>query len=170
MKDTAQSCIYAIRAIGTNRIKIGTTLNLQKRRSSVQTGCPYPVEIVAYWEGDYRLETLIHRYFEKRRKQGEWFEVSIQEIEQAVSFLRRMQGKAAGGEVETMPAALNASLSILQQSLAQLQKAGIQVISKQTPQGMLLLLSGVIQCQTCKGLRTGNCPTCVADSSTEGEA
>lgn len=75
--------------------------------------------------------------------------------------------KAAGREAETTPAALNASLSILQQSLAQAQKAGLLIESKQTPHGMLLLLKGTIQCATCQGLRIESCPICGVTESNE---
>lgn len=76
MKNTAQSYVYAIRAIGTNRIKIGTTTNLKGRTSGVQTGCPFPVEVIATWEGDRQFETALHRELAEYRAQGEWFEVA----------------------------------------------------------------------------------------------
>lgn len=85
------SFIYAIKAIGTNRYKIGTTTDLKGRLAGVQTGCPYPAQIVATWEGDRRLETAIHRELADVRKVGEWFEVELKGIQEAV-------GKVLGAE------------------------------------------------------------------------
>jgi hypothetical protein len=78
------SCVYAMRAIGTNRIKIGATTDLESRKASVQTGCPFPVEIVATWEGDRCLEIALHHKLEAFRVQGEWFEIDEAAIMEAV--------------------------------------------------------------------------------------
>lgn len=70
-----QSYVYAINARGTNRYKVGTTTDLKGRLAGVQTGCPYPAEIVATWVGDRRLETALHRELAAYRRVGEWFEI-----------------------------------------------------------------------------------------------
>jgi hypothetical protein len=74
-QEKASSYIYAIKAVGTSRYKIGTTTDLKGRLATVQTGCPYPAQIVATWDGDRRLETAIHRELAEYRRVGEWFEI-----------------------------------------------------------------------------------------------
>jgi hypothetical protein len=74
-QERVESYIYAIKAVGTNRYKIGTTTDLKGRLATVQTGCPYPAQIVATWDGDRRLETAIHRELAEYRRVGEWFEI-----------------------------------------------------------------------------------------------
>jgi hypothetical protein len=90
-QERVESYIYAIKAVGTNRYKIGTTTDLKGRLATVQTGCPYPAQIVATWEGDRRLETAIHRELAEYRQVGEWFEVELEGIQEAV-------GKVLGAE------------------------------------------------------------------------
>lgn len=82
-----QSYIYAIKAVGTNRYKIGTTTDLKGRLATVQTGCPYPAQIVATWEGDRRLETAIHRELAEYRRVGEWFECDFELIRLKIESL-----------------------------------------------------------------------------------
>ena len=70
-----ESMVYRFHAQGTARVKIGVTTDLEARRRSVQTGCPWPVVVLATWPGDERLETAIHKEFAEYRRAGEWFEL-----------------------------------------------------------------------------------------------
>jgi hypothetical protein len=57
--------------------KIGVTNNLQKRLQTLQTGCPWRLEVfgVTYDPGAYQMESYLHRYFDRYRirPDGEWF-------------------------------------------------------------------------------------------------
>jgi hypothetical protein len=67
--------IYAIRAVGTEYIKFGVAIDVKERLRVLQTGCPFPLELVATCEGDQKTETWIHwRLFQARaHHMGEWF-------------------------------------------------------------------------------------------------
>lgn len=55
-------------------IKIGFTQRADATRSKdLQTGCPYPVKVLALFPGTYSDERKLHRQFADQRLQGEWF-------------------------------------------------------------------------------------------------
>ena len=54
--------------------KIGVSDNPQKRLRTIQTGCPYKVELLLYIkELSYDSEKEYHKRYSKYRMQGEWF-------------------------------------------------------------------------------------------------
>jgi hypothetical protein len=71
--------IYAIRAIGTDFIKIGYTQSalggVKTRLETMQTGCPHELELLAQCPGDRDLERHIHLMLDRAglRHRGEWF-------------------------------------------------------------------------------------------------
>lgn len=65
--------IYLIRCAETNTCKIGFSLNPQKRLSSLQTSNPYPLELIAAFEGTTLDESLLHARFSEYKLNGEWF-------------------------------------------------------------------------------------------------
>jgi predicted GIY-YIG superfamily endonuclease len=77
--------IYVIHCKGTDFYKIGITKtgDVNSRLSSLQTGCPYELEItksensVKYPEDK---EAKIHSFFSERKVRGEWFRFSKDEI------------------------------------------------------------------------------------------
>lgn len=76
---TGTGTIYLIRAGSTNLYKIGfTTKTPEKRMASLQTGNPYPLEVVSSWIGTVHDERRIHGVLAPFRKEGEWFELSIE--------------------------------------------------------------------------------------------
>ena len=78
--------IYIVRAVGTPRVKIGRTKNVRRRIASLQTGCPYPIELLNEIKtkgcGSV-IEGHIHRAFDRYRVLGEWFELP----DKALTFL-----------------------------------------------------------------------------------
>ena len=63
---------YAIRC--GDFVKVGKTRDLATRISSMQTGCPLPLVLHGYVEGD--IEAATHEYLEfcgHERVRGEWF-------------------------------------------------------------------------------------------------
>jgi len=67
--------VYIIHAISTNRIKIGFTTKPTERLKSLQTACPFPLQMLACWPGSEAREKRVHRYLKQFRQVGEWFEV-----------------------------------------------------------------------------------------------
>ena len=59
-------------------VKIGVASNVRKRVNDLQTGCPWPLRIIAKLHCDsrknaYALESRFHNLFSYKRMEGEWF-------------------------------------------------------------------------------------------------
>ena len=67
--------IYAIEAVGLDRVKFGRAADPDERLRALSTGSPVPLKIlaVAEWPDDH--ETIIHDAFRDFRVCGEWFDV-----------------------------------------------------------------------------------------------
>ena len=67
--------VYVIHATGTNRIKIGYSASPKDRLAQLQTGSPFPLQMLVCWPGSVERERRAHRYLSQFRQSGEWFEV-----------------------------------------------------------------------------------------------
>lgn len=62
-------------------VKIGVSRNPDKRIVEIQSGCPYPIEIL-YWvrardrPNAFELERDFHEVFRDKRLTGEWFSMN----------------------------------------------------------------------------------------------
>lgn len=67
--------IYLIHAEGTNRYKIGRSVNPIARVGDIQKQSPYPLKIIkSAWTLDTHFdEAKLHQKFARRRVFGEWF-------------------------------------------------------------------------------------------------
>lgn len=66
--------IYFARAGSEGPIKIGFTTSAPAERiASLQTGCPWPISLLAELRGSLREEARLHRMFKDSRLVGEWF-------------------------------------------------------------------------------------------------
>ena len=76
--------IYATKSPAfPDRIKIGRTVNMRARLSSLNTSCapaPHTVVAMATTLDMYRDEDLAHQYFADSRKEGEFFQITEEEI------------------------------------------------------------------------------------------
>jgi hypothetical protein len=84
-----QEIVYFLRA--GEFIKIGKSTHSGRRRiAELQTGCPYPISLIAEIQGGLREEAALHRRFAHIRAHGEWFHATtdllahIEEITVAV--------------------------------------------------------------------------------------
>lgn len=68
--------VYLIGNTHANVGKIGFSDYPQGRLSALQTGCPYPLEILSTLEGGYPEESALHRKYKNRNLSGEWFELN----------------------------------------------------------------------------------------------
>lgn len=68
--------IYAIEAIGLDRVKFGRAKNPKNRLDAFATGSPVPLRLlaVAEWPDDH--EWIIHDAFSTSRAGGEWFHMT----------------------------------------------------------------------------------------------
>ena len=100
--------LYAIKAEGTNYVKIGcTTGAVETRRKTLQTGQPFPLTILAAIriEGDLSgLERQMHTALAAQRHHGEWFELALdagtflQLVEETRQSLRPTRGGKPTGD------------------------------------------------------------------------
>ncbi|MEO6739199.1 MAG: GIY-YIG nuclease family protein [Chthoniobacteraceae bacterium] len=82
-------CVYVL---GTPLgYKIGYATNLEQRLRELQTGCPAPLvtEAMISTHAPAKLESCLHRRFNSKRKQGEWFDLSSEDL----AFLRGIDAK-----------------------------------------------------------------------------
>lgn len=70
----APEAVYARDEEALKVVKIGFTKSHPKvRLSTLQTGSPVTLELLAYFDGDLELERALHCAFDELRWQGEWF-------------------------------------------------------------------------------------------------
>jgi len=78
-----QGYVYLIHAVGTDRYKIGRSINPPVRLETLKKQSPYPLQILeCFWTPDAIAdEKYFHNreYLAPHRKFGEWFEVSDEE-------------------------------------------------------------------------------------------
>jgi hypothetical protein len=65
--------------------KIGITNDIDYRLRSLQTGNPYPLELLCKFEyaNALPIEGILHKRFSGRRVQGEWFKLSDTDLSDA---------------------------------------------------------------------------------------
>jgi len=73
---------------GADLYKIGISKHedITKRIKQLSTGNPHEILLVAKYKSEnyHRIETMLHNYFYKEHKRGEWFTL---EYEQSVQFI-----------------------------------------------------------------------------------
>lgn len=84
---------------GSRYVKIGRTINMDRRMSEIQTGCPLPLELVWFWPGGGANERGVHERLKCLRERGEWFHIPE-------ALLRWIQAWDAGGgpQIEVLSA------------------------------------------------------------------
>ena len=72
-----QGYVYLVHAIGTDRYKIGRSVNPVARLQQLQGQSPYPLQIVeCFWTPDaIACEKYLHEEFKSARVYGEWFQL-----------------------------------------------------------------------------------------------
>ena len=74
--------VYAIHAVGTNRVKLGFSQEPEKRMAALQIGSPFPLQLIYKMPGGPRDERRLHSRFRSCRIFGEWFEFTSGQIQQ----------------------------------------------------------------------------------------
>ena len=85
--------IYAIGHQASGPVKIGTTVNLQRRLSEIQTGHPERLSLLAHVivpKDRYRIEKRMHTMLASFQTTGEWFQIAMdmERLEDLVSRAR----------------------------------------------------------------------------------
>lgn len=75
MASEAPGIIYVLQAPPLMPVKIGfTRTTVSWRITSLQTGCPYPLKVIAQTKGPPAREREIHTALAAHRLTGEWFD------------------------------------------------------------------------------------------------
>lgn len=70
----ANQSLYLMQMGDSGPVKIGVARDVESRRRTIQTGCPYPVHIVYALPGRADMERHLHSRFSCHRLEGEWFD------------------------------------------------------------------------------------------------
>ena len=77
---------------GEDLYKIGVSKHedINKRISQLQTGNPHEILLIYKYKSEnyHRIESMLHNYFYKERKKGEWFGLSY---EQSRTFISKCE-------------------------------------------------------------------------------
>lgn len=73
MEDNTTSFVYAIQSTGLKLIKLGSSIDPEKRLRGLQTGSPEELEIIACWFGTAEDEHALQDQLVASRTLGEWF-------------------------------------------------------------------------------------------------
>lgn len=67
--------VYVVGNLEHKVCKIGFSKQPKKRLAQIQTGCPFPVVMLAMFKGTMKTEKMLHRKYQayKFRNNGEWF-------------------------------------------------------------------------------------------------
>ncbi|MBW4633917.1 MAG: GIY-YIG nuclease family protein [Iphinoe sp. HA4291-MV1] len=95
-----KSCVYFIYCEKANAIKIGYSLDVAARLSSLQTGNPCKLKVLTIVLGGVREEKVLHNFFDTSRLLGEWFTLS----ECLVHYLLFINEQGVYKDPSTMPA------------------------------------------------------------------
>lgn len=67
--------VYFIRAVGTNKVKIGYSVSPEWRLATLQTGSPLPLELFGICVGSPATEARFHAAYTEYHCHGEWFDL-----------------------------------------------------------------------------------------------
>lgn len=90
IEDGRSEYVYLIACTENSLVKIGRSVDVDRRFGDIQRMAPVRLEILWKTEGDWRLESQLHRVFRERRVHGEWFDFS------GCDPVRMAQGAVAG--------------------------------------------------------------------------
>ena len=72
--------IYFIQAGDNGPVKIGYSINPEKRLQALQTSHPQKLRMITVIDGDRDLEKELHEYFSDESVSGEWFNIDMRAI------------------------------------------------------------------------------------------
>lgn len=89
-EENTDGYIYIIRC--HDRVKIGFTNKPVDRMRVLKTACPYPIEKIAVFAGNRRVEQFLHIAMSALRRHGEWFEYAG-DVKSLVGVMGAVEGK-----------------------------------------------------------------------------
>ena len=78
--------VYLMESTKTGQFKIGVSKDPDVRKKTLETGHGGPLNIRYSFHTEYpfAVEAQLHQYFENQRKEGEFFELSIDDTERFI--------------------------------------------------------------------------------------
>lgn len=105
-KPSTEGHVYVLYAPDSGYYKIGRTSSLNERVSSIAGFVPFPIELVHSFQTDnmIRLERGLHRVYEtaKKRINGEWFQLSTDDLALLKSLGDALEGDAVETAIEVI--------------------------------------------------------------------
>lgn len=91
LKQKRTHSVYILKIKKTDRYKIGISCNVNSRVSSINTSSPFNVEFVHSKESDiaYKLEKYLHKEFDDKRLDGEWFKLNNEDLNKAIQLINQ---------------------------------------------------------------------------------
>jgi len=90
MEENQKGCVYFFRHLNTNPVKIGYSRypTPSKRFEQFKTYAPFGSELLGFInaENAKELETELHIKYKSKRLKGEWFNISLEEVKENISF------------------------------------------------------------------------------------
>ncbi|MFD4547240.1 GIY-YIG nuclease family protein [Streptomyces sp. NPDC058466] len=90
--------VYVLGTPDSHTVKIGRTVNIDKRFADIRTMSPVPLVILWTHPGNHELEAHLHRHFAEYRSHGEWFAFTEDPLPAIQSAVREEPWIAAGEE------------------------------------------------------------------------
>ena len=90
--ETGAGYVYAIHAVGTESVKIGTANRPESRLRELQVGCPHELRIIATAQGGMPFERILHKFLRKARVRGEWYSMTHPSTESILDYMRQGKG------------------------------------------------------------------------------
>jgi hypothetical protein len=86
-------CVYLIKSLEDGYYKVGVSKNPNKRLSQLQTGNSSELKLINRYKSDeYNLiESTIHRLYSHLKKEGEWFDFSIEEEVKFIDICKKIE-------------------------------------------------------------------------------
>jgi Rha family phage regulatory protein len=89
IKENKKSYIYILQDKTNNCFKIGRTTKIDERIKIIQAGYPNKLYLLYVFEGGSSIESHLHRKYSNKRLNGEWFNLSKNDINEIKNTYER---------------------------------------------------------------------------------
>lgn len=85
--------IYLIKSLEDGYYKVGISKNPNKRLIQLQTGNSSRLKLVEQYKSEFahKIEKTIHRLYSHLKKEGEWFNFSIEEEVMFINICKKIE-------------------------------------------------------------------------------
>lgn len=90
--------VYFVLGVGTEKVKIGYSQNVNARLDALQTGSPVKLLIIGSFPGTVEDEGKLHKHLEKYRSHGEWFYM----VDEIIDIIETINKKGKKGIIDIL--------------------------------------------------------------------